>query len=88
MEFRRASDRLNFFFSPYRWALRVDAPLDGSLDAHLQVLGTAFRHWGSKLEFSFQLNAQARFFYLIVIALIYFQISLPSFCLSLLSQPN
>ena len=59
MEFRRASGRLNFFFSPYRWALLVDVPADGSLDAHLQVLRTAAEHWGSKLEFPFQLNAQA-----------------------------
>ena len=59
MEFRRASDRLNFFFSPYRWALLVNVPADGSLDAHLQVLGTICEHWGSKLEFPFQLNAQA-----------------------------
>jgi len=59
MEFRRASDRLNFFFSPYRWALLVDVPADGSLVAHLQVLGTICQHWGSKLEFPFQLNAQA-----------------------------
>jgi len=59
MDFRRASDRLNFFFSQYRWALLVDVPSDGSLDTHLQVLGTACKHWGSKLEFPFPLNAQA-----------------------------
>ena len=59
MEFRRASDRLNFFFSQYSWALLVDVPADNSIGTHLQVLRTACTHWGSKLEFPFQLNAQA-----------------------------
>ncbi len=59
MEFRRASDRLNFFFSPHRWVLLVDVPADASLDAHLQVLRTACRHWGSALEFPLQMHAQS-----------------------------
>ena len=59
MEFRRASDRLNFFFDPHSWVLLVDTPPDGSLDSHLQVIRTACEHWGSKLEFPFQFDAQA-----------------------------
>lgn len=59
MEFRRASDRLNFFFDPHSWVLLVDTPPDGSLDSHLQVVRTACEHWGSKLEFPFQFDAQA-----------------------------
>lgn len=59
MEFQKASDRLNFFFSQHSWALLVDMPSDSSLDKHLQVLRTASRHWGSKLEFPFQFNATA-----------------------------
>jgi hypothetical protein len=59
MEFQKASDRLNFFFSQHSWALLVDMPSDDSLDKHLQVLRTVCRHWGSKLEFPFQFNAAA-----------------------------
>ena len=59
MEFQKASDRLNFFFSQHSWALLVDMPSDDSLDKHLQVLRTASRHWGSQLEFPFTFNAQA-----------------------------
>ncbi len=59
MEFQKASDRLNFFFSQHSWALLVDMPSDDSLDKHLQVLRTASRHWGSQLEFPFQFNAAA-----------------------------
>lgn len=59
MDFQRASDRLSFFFSLHCWALLVDMPSDGSLDKHLQVIRTACKHWGSKLEFPFQFNATA-----------------------------
>ncbi len=59
MEFKKVSDRLSFFFSLHSWGLLVDMPSDGSLDKHLQVIRTACKHWGSKLEFPFQFNAQA-----------------------------
>ncbi len=59
MEFQKASDRLNFFFSQHTWVLLVDMPSDDSLDKHLQVLRTACKHWGSKLEFPFQFNSTA-----------------------------
>ena len=59
MEFQRASDRLNYFFSPHRWALPVDATNIDAISPHLQALQTACNHWGSKLEFPLQLNPQA-----------------------------
>ena len=59
MEFQRASDRLNYFFSPHRWALLVDATNIDAITPHLQAIQTACNHWGSKLEFPLQLNPQA-----------------------------
>ena len=59
MEFRRVSDRLNFFFKPFSWALLTDIPNDGSVSRHVQVLKTACTHWGSKLEFPFMFEAEA-----------------------------
>ena len=59
MEFRRAADRLNYFFSPHRWALLFNDPDNPAIQSHLQTLRTACNHWGSKLEFPLQLHPQA-----------------------------
>jgi hypothetical protein len=59
MEFRRTSDRLNFFFDMHSWVLLVQTPNDASLDAVINSLRTVCKHWGSKLEFPFQLEEHA-----------------------------
>ncbi len=59
MDFQKASDRLNYFFSEHSWALLTDASFESEIEAHLKVLSTACKHWGSKLEFPLNLSPAA-----------------------------